>query len=161
MSRRNQNDRLKKMISDTEEFRMFQYLVYKFEITALKITDVIADKLCQLMIALILSLSIQSLAVFDISKIDTMEISIRSIFLLITLVCIRILKRAINLKNDRLNSFVSSTINIVMILTISNLISGLKIYHSLTFKLLVVFAALFWIASLINRGSDMYLDDEK
>ena len=161
MKHKIRSEKLKNAISDTDEFRLFQYLVYKFETTALKVTDVIADKLSQSFIALVLSMIIQLLAIFDFRSISTIEMTIRSMTLLITIVCMRIVKRSINLKIEQVSSIVSSSINIVMILTILNLISDLKIYHFLIFKLLLAFAALFWIASLINRGSDMYLDDEK
>ena len=161
MKHKIRSEKLKNAISDTDEFRLFQYLVYKFEATALKVTDVIADKLSQSFIALVLSMIIQLLAIFDFRSISTIEMTIRSMTLLITIVCMRIVKRSINLKIEQVSSIVSSSINIVMILTILNLISDLKIYHLPTLKLLLAFAALFWIASLINRGSDMYLDDEK
>ena len=161
MTRKNQKERMKKVISETEEFRLFQYLVYKFEIIALKVTDIIADKLNQMLIALIFSVFIQFLAVFNINEIDTNELIMRNIILIVTIVCIKIVKKSIDLKIDHINSFVTRMINIVMIATILNLISELKIYHFLIFKLLLAIAAIFWIASMINSGSDMYLDDEK
>lgn len=161
MTRKNQKERMKKVISETEEFRLFQYLVYKFEIIALKVTDIIADKLNQMLIALIFSVFIQFLAVFNIDEIDTNELLMRNIILIVTIVCIKIVKKSIDLKIDHINSFVTRMINIVMIATILNLISELKIYHFLIFKLLLAIAAIFWIASMINSGSDMYLDDEK
>lgn len=161
MTRKNQKERMKKVISETEEFRLFQYLVYKFEIIALKVTDIIADKLNQMLIALIFSVFIQFLAVFNINEIDTNELLMRNIILIVTIVCIKIVKKSIDLKIDHINSFVTRMINIVMIATILNLISELKIYHFLIFKLLLAIAAIFWIASMINSGSDMYLDDEK
>lgn len=161
MTRKNQKERMKKVISETEEFRLFQYLVYKFEIIALKVTDIIADKLNQMLIALIFSVFIQFLAVFNINEIDTNELLMRNIILIVTIVCIKIVKKSIDLKIDHINSFVTRMINIVMIATILNLISELKIYHFLIFKLLLAIAAIFWIASVINSGSDMYLDDEK
>lgn len=161
MTRKNQKERMKKVISETEEFRLFQYLVYKFEIIALRVTDIIADKLNQMLIALIFSIFIQFLAVFNINEIDTTELTIRNIVLIVTIVCIKIVKKSIDLKIDHINSFVTRMINIVMIATILNLISDLKIYHFLIFKLLLVIAAIFWIASMINNGSDMYLDDKK
>ena len=161
MKHKIRSEKLKNAISDTDEFRLFQYLVYKFETTALKVTDVIADKLSQSFIALVLSMIIQLLAILDLRSISTIELTMRTMILSITIVCMRIVKRLINLKIEKLNSVVSSMINFVMIATILNLISSLKIYHFLIFKILLVFAALFWIASLINRGSDMYLDDEK
>lgn len=161
MTRKNQKERMKKVISETEEFRLFQYLVYKFEIIALKVTDIIADKLNQMLIALIFSVFIQFLAVFNINEIDTNELLMRNIILIVTIVCIKIVKKSIDLKIDHINSFVTRMINIVMIATILNLISELKIYHFLIFKLFLAIAAIFWIASMINSGSDMYLDDEK
>ena len=161
MTRKNQKERMKKVISETEEFRLFQYLVYKFEIIALKVTDIIADKLNQMLIALIFSVFIQFLAVFNINEIDTNELLMRNIILIVTIVCIKIVKKSIDLKIDHINSFVTRMINIVMIVTILNLISELKIYHFLIFKLLLAIASIFWIASMINSGSDMYLDDEK
>lgn len=161
MTRKNQKERMKKVISETDEFRLFQYLVYKFEVIALRITDVIADKLNQMLIALIFSVFIQFLAVFNISEIDTNELLMRNIILIVTIVCIKIVKKSIDLKIDHINSFVTRMINIVMIATILNLISELKIYHFLIFKLLIAIAAIFWIASMINSGSDMYLDDKK
>lgn len=161
MTRKNQKERMKKVISETEEFRLFQYLVYKFEIIALKVTDIIADKLNQMLIALIFSVFIQFLAVFNINEIDTNELLMRNIILIVTIVCIKIVKKSIDLKIDHINSFVTRMINIVMIATILNLISELKIYHFLIFKLLLAIAAIFWIASKINGGSDMYLDDKK
>lgn len=161
MTRKNQKERMKKVISETDEFRLFQYLVYKFEIIALKVTDIIADKLNQMLIALIFSVFIQFLAVFNINEIDTNELLMRNIILIVTIVCIKIVKKSIDLKIDHINSFVTRMINIVMIATILNLISELKIYHFLIFKLLLAIAAIFWIASVINSGSDMYLDDEK
>lgn len=161
MTRKNQKERMKKVISETEEFRLFQYLVYKFEIIALKVTDIIADKLNQMLIALIFSVFIQFLAVFNINEIDTNELLMRNIILIVTIVCIKIVKKSIDLKIDHINSFVTRMINIVMIATILNLISELKIYHFLIFKLLLAIAAIFWIASMINSGSDMYLDDKK
>lgn len=161
MTRKNQKERMKKVISETEEFRLFQYLVYKFEIIALKVTDIIADKLNQMLIALIFSVFIQFLAVFNINEIDTNELLMRNIILIVTIVCIKIVKKSIDLKIDHINSFVTRMINIVMIATILNLISELKIYHFLIFKLLLAIAAIFWIASMINGGSDMYLDDKK
>lgn len=161
MTRKNQKERMKKVISETEEFRLFQYLVYKFEVIALRITDVIADKLNQTLIALVFSAFIQSLAVFNINEIDTNELTMRTIVLIFTIVCIKIVKKSIDLKIDHLNSFVTRMINIVMIATILNLISELRIYHFLIFKLLLAIAAIFWIASMINSGSDMYLDDKK
>lgn len=161
MTRKNQKERMKKVISETEEFRLFQYLVYKFEIIALKVTDIIADKLNQMLIALIFSVFIQFLAVFNINEIDTNELLMRNIILIVTIVCIKIVKKSIDLKIDHINSFVTRMINIVMIATILNLISELKIYHFLIFKLLLAIAAIFWIASMINSGSDMYLDNEK
>lgn len=161
MTRKNQKERMKKVISETDEFRLFQYLVYKFEVIALRITDVIADKLNQMLIALIFSVFIQFLAVFNINEIDTNELLMRNIILIVTIVCIKIVKKSIDLKIDHINSFVTRMINIVMIATILNLISELKIYHFLIFKLLLAIAAIFWIASMINGGSDMYLDDKK
>ena len=161
MTRKNQKERMKKVISETEEFRLFQYLVYKFEVIALKVTDVIADKLNQMLIALIFSIIIQFLAVFNLNEIDTNELLMRNIILIVTIVCIKIVKKSIDLKIDHINSFVTRMINIVMIATILNLISELKIYHFLIFKLLLAIAAIFWIASMINGGSDMYLDDKK
>lgn len=161
MTRKNQKERMKKVISETEEFRLFQYLVYKFEVIALKVTDVIADKLNQMLIALIFSIIIQFLAVFNLNEIDTNELIMRNIVLIVTIVCIKIVKKSIDLKIDHINSFVTRMINIVMIATILNLISELKIYHFLIFKLLLAIAAIFWIASMINSGSDMYLGDEK
>lgn len=161
MTRKNQKERMKKVISETEEFRLFQYLVYKFEIIALKVTDIIADKLNQMLIALIFSVFIQFLAVFNLNEIDTNELLMRNIILIVTIVCIKIVKKSIDLKIDHINSFVTRMINIVMIATILNLISELKIYHFLIFKLLLAIAAIFWIASMINGGSDMYLDDKK
>ena len=161
MTRKNQKERMKKVISETEEFRLFQYLVYKFEIIALKVTDIIADKLNQMLIALIFSIIIQFLAVFNLNEIDTNELLMRNIILIVTIVCIKIVKKSIDLKIDHINSFVTRMINIVMIATILNLISELRIYHFLIFKLLLAIAAIFWIASVINSGSDMYLDDEK
>lgn len=161
MKHKIRSEKLKNAISDTDEFRLFQYLVYKFETTALKVTDVIADKLSQSFIALVLSMIIQLLAILDLRSISTIELTMRTMILSITIVCMRIVKRLINLKIEKLNSVVSSMINVVMIATLLNLISSLKIYHFLIFKILLAFAALFWIASLINRGSDMYLDDEK
>lgn len=161
MTRKNQKERMKKVISETEEFRLFQYLVYKFEIIALKVTDIIADKLNQMLIALIFSVFIQFLAVFNLNEIDTNELLMRNIILIVTIVCIKIVKKSIDLKIDHINSFVTRMINIVMIATILNLISELKIYHFLIFKLLLAIAAIFWIASMINSGSDMYLDDKK
>ena len=161
MTRKNQKERMKKVISETEEFRLFQYLVYKFEIIALKVTDIIADKLNQMLIALIFSIIIQFLAVFNLNEIDTNELLMRNIILIVTIVCIKIVKKSIDLKIDHINSFVTRMINIVMIATILNLISELKIYHFLIFKLLLAIAAIFWIASMINCGSDMYLDDKK
>lgn len=161
MTRKNQKERMKKVISETEEFRLFQYLVYKFEIIALKVTDIIADKLNQMLIALIFSIIIQFLAVFNLNEIDTNELLMRNIILIVTIVCIKIVKKSIDLKIDHINSFVTRMINIVMIATILNLISELKIYHFLIFKLLLAIAAIFWIASMINGGSDMYLDDKK
>lgn len=161
MKRKIHSERLKNVISDTDEFRLFQYLVYKFETIAMRVTEVIADKLSQSFIALILSTLIQLLAVFDFKSISTIDLLIRSIILFITIVCMRILKRSINLKIEKISSIVSHMINLVMIATLLNLISNLKIYQILTFKVLLAFAALFWIASLINGGSDMYLDDEK
>ena len=161
MTHKNQKERMKKVISDTDEFRLFQYLVYKFEMIAFRVTDIIADKLNQMMIALIFSVFIQSLAVFNINEIDTNELTMRTIVLIVTIVCIKIVKKSIDLKTDHLNSFVTRMINIVMIATILNLISELKIYHFLIFKLLLAIAAIFWIASMINGGSDMYLDDKK
>ena len=161
MTRKNQKERMKKVISETDEFRLFQYLVYKFEVIALRITDVIADKLNQMLIALIFSVFIQFLAVFNINEIDTNELLMRNIILIVTIVCIKIVKKSIDLKIDHINSFVTRMINIVMIATILNLISELKIYHFLIFKLLLAIAAIFWIASMINSGSDMYLDDKK
>lgn len=161
MTRKNQKERMKKVISETEEFRLFQYLVYKFEVIALKVTDVIADKLNQMLIALIFSIIIQFLAVFNLNEIDTNELLMRNIILIVTIVCIKIVKKSIDLKIDHINSFVTRMINIVMIATILNLISELKIYHFLIFKLLLAIAAIFWIASMINDGSDMYLDDKK
>ena len=161
MTRKNQKERMKIVISETEEFRLFQYLVYKFEIIALKVTDIIADKLNQMLIALIFSVFIQFLAVFNINEIDTNELLMRNIILIVTIVCIKIVKKSIDLKIDHINSFVTRMINIVMIATILNLISELKIYHFLIFKLLLAIAAIFWIASMINGGSDMYLDDKK
>lgn len=161
MTRKNQKERMKKVISETEEFRLFQYLVYKFEIIALKVTDIIADKLNQMLIALIFSIIIQFLAVFNLNEIDTNELIMRNIVLIVTIVCIKIVKKSIDLKIDHIDSFVTRMINIVMIATILNLISELKIYHFLIFKLLLAIAAIFWIASMINGGSDMYLDDKK
>lgn len=161
MTRKNQKERMKKVISETDEFRLFQYLVYKFEVIALKVTDVIADKLNQMLIALIFSIIIQFLAVFNLNEIDTNELLMRNIILIVTIVCIKIVKKSIDLKIDHINSFVTRMINIVMIATILNLISELKIYHFLIFKLLLAIAAIFWIASMINGGSDMYLDDKK
>ena len=161
MKRKIHSERLKNVISDTDEFRLFQYLVYKFETIAMRVTEVIADKLSQSFIALTLSMLIQLLAVFDFKSISTIDLLIRSIILFITIVCMRILKRSINLKIEKISSIVSRMINLVMIATLLNLISNLKIYQILTFKVLLAFAALFWIASLINGGSDMYLDDEK
>lgn len=161
MTRKNQKERMKKVISETEEFRLFQYLVYKFEVIALKVTDVIADKLNQMLIALIFSIIIQFLAVFNLNEIDTNELIMRNIVLIVTIVCIKIVKKSIDLKIDHINSFVTRMINIVMIATILNLISELKIYHFLIFKLFLAIAAIFWIASMINGGSDMYLDDKK
>lgn len=161
MTRKNQKERMKKVISETEEFRLFQYLIYKFEIIALKVTDIIADKLNQMLIALIFSVFIQFLAVFNINEIDMNELLMRNIILIVTIVCIKIVKKSIDLKIDHINSFVTRMINIVMIATILNLISELKIYHFLIFKLLLAIAAIFWIASMINGGSDMYLDDKK
>lgn len=161
MTRKNQKERMKKVIYETEEFRLFQYLVYKSEIIALKVTDIIADKLNQMLIALIFSVFIQFLAVFNINEIDTNELIMRNIILIVTIVCIKIVKKSIDLKIDHINSFVTRMINIVMIATILNLISELKIYHFLIFKLLLAIAAIFWIASMINGGSDMYLDDKK
>lgn len=161
MTRKNQKERMKKVISETEEFRLFQYLVYRFEVIALKVTDVIADKLNQMLIALIFSIIIQFLAVFSLNEIDTNELIMRNIVLIVTIVCIKIVKKSIDLKIDHINSFVTRMINIVMIATILNLISELKIYHFLIFKLLLAIAAIFWIASMINSGSDMYLDDKK
>lgn len=161
MTRKNQKERMKKVISETEEFRLFQYLVYKFEVIALKVTDVIADKLNQMLIALIFSIIIQFLAVFNLNEIDTNELIMRNIVLIVTIVCIKIVKKSIDLKIDHINSFVTRMINIVMIATILNLISELKIYHFLIFKLFLAIAAIFWIASMINSGSDMYLDDKK
>lgn len=161
MKRKIHSERLKNVISDTDEFRLFQYLVYKFETIAMRVTEVIADKLSQSFIALTLSMLIQLLAVFDFKSISTIDLLIRSIILFITIVCMRILKRSINLKIEKISSIVSHMINLVMIATLLNLISNLKIYQILTFKVLLAFAALFWIASLINGGSDMYLDDEK
>lgn len=161
MKRKIHSERLKNVISDTDEFRLFQYLVYKFETIAMRVTEVIADKLSQSFIALTLSTLIQLLAVFDFKSISTIDLLIRSIILFITIVCMRILKRSINLKIEKISSIVSHMINLVMIATLLNLISNLKIYQILTFKVLLAFAALFWIASLINGGSDMYLDDEK
>ena len=160
MTRKNQKERMKKVISETEEFRLFQYLVYKFEVIALKVTDVIADKLNQMLIALIFSIIIQFLAVFNLNEIDTNELIMRNIVLIVTIVCIKIVKKSIDLKIDHINSFVTRMINIVMIATILNLISELKIYHFLIFKLFLAIAAIFWIASMINSGSDMYLDDK-
>ena len=127
MTRKNQKERMKKVISETEEFRLFQYLVYKFEIIALKVTDIIADKLNQMLIALIFSVFIQFLAVFNINEIDTNELLMRNIILIVTIVCIKIVKKSIDLKIDHINSFVTRMINIVMIATILNLISELKI----------------------------------
>lgn len=161
MTRKNQKERMKKVIYETEEFRLFQYLVYKFEVIALKVTDVIADKLNQMLIALIFSIIIQFLAVFNLNEIDTNELIMRNIVLIVTIVCIKIVKKSIDLKIDHINSFVTRMINIVMIATILNLISELKIYHFLIFKLFLAIAAIFWIASMINSGSDMYLDDKK
>lgn len=161
MTRKNQKERMKKVISETDEFRLFQYLVYKFEVIALRITDIIADKLNQMLIALIFSIIIQFLAVFNLNEIDTNELLMRNIILIVTIVCIKIVKKSIDLKIDHINSFVTRMINIVMIATILNLISELKIYHFLIFKLLLAIAAIFWIASMINGGSDMYLDDKK
>lgn len=161
MTRKNQKERMKKVIYETEEFRLFQYLVYKSEIIALKVTDIIADKLNQMLIALIFSVFIQFLAVFNINEIDTNELIMRNIILIVTIVCIKIVKKSIDLKIDHINSFVTRMINIVMIATILNLISELKIYHFLIFKLFLAIAAIFWIASMINSGSDMYLDDKK
>ena len=161
MTRKNQKERMKKVISETEEFRLFQYLVYKFEVIALKVTDVIADKLNQMLIALIFSIIIQFLAVFNLNEIDTNELIMRNIVLIVTIVCIKIVKKSIDLKIDHINSLVTRMINIVMIATILNLISELKIYHFLIFKLFLAIAAIFWIASMINSGSDMYLDDKK
>lgn len=161
MKHKIRSEKLKNAISDIDEFRLFQYLVYKFETTALKVTDVIADKLSQSFIALVLSMIIQLLAILDLRSISTIELTMRTMILSITIVCMRIVKRLINLKIEKLNLVVSSMINVVVIATLLNLISSLKIYHFLIFKILLAFAALFWIASLINRGSDMYLDDEK
>ena len=161
MKNKIRSERLKKALSETDEFRIFEYLVHKFVMIALRVTDAIADRLSQIVIALTISIMIQLLAVLNLSQISSIELTIRAIILFITIVCVKIMIRLKSLKIDQVNLFISTMISTVMISTVLNLFSSLKIYHSLIFKMFLTLAAIFWIASLINRGSDMYLDNEK
>ena len=157
---------IKERIESSNEYNSFQMAVLHFEHFGLRFINYISEVKGQAVAALTLSLIFEIVSFFSISKMSSVEVSVRLIMLAISMIaCImssrlKMVKETLGEENAlRLIRFIQTITFITMITCM--MVFRLKIYSSILMRILEILIALFWIASVINKNRDMYNSVEK
>lgn len=157
---------IKERIESSNEYNSFQMAVLYFEHFGLRFINYISEVKGQAVTALTLSLIFEIVSFFSISKMSSVEVSVRLIMLAISLIAcvmssrLKMVKETLGEENAlRLIRFIQTITFITMITCMT--VFRLKIYSSILMRILEILIALFWIASVINKNRDMYNSVEK
>lgn len=144
----------------SEELTTLQLIQTKIENVSWRTLLKISDKIEQIRISTTISFILSILYLFDMSDLSTMNITIRTVLMIVSIAMmipnlkIDIVKKSMGLESTMK---VSSSMRLVaMIVILSSLIFAPKIYSSMIIRSIEIVGLVFVIASFINKSSDMY-----
>lgn len=145
---------------DSNEFKMIEILMIRFEHVSLCAAKIVSDKVEQSKIALILSTILSSLYLIESSNLSSLNNLVRfavlaiSILMMIVSFKLKVVKNSIGY--DAVKRIVSVMQKCSVLSIILSLVFAPAIYSSIFAKCLEILCLVFLLASFINKSSDMY-----